>query len=66
MAIRVSVVVSMVADPPQRPILAGKNAEESEHELELTAGFEGSMRQQTMITHRYAEELNCAREQKYR
>ena len=59
-------MVSVVADPPQRSILGGKHAEESEHELELAAGLERAMRQQAMVPGCYAEELNSAREQKYR
>ena len=48
-------VVSMVADPPERSILACKHAKESEDELELAAGLERSVSQQSVITRRYAE-----------
>jgi hypothetical protein len=40
LAIRISVMMSMMADPPQRSVLTRKNTEKSEHELELAAGPE--------------------------
>jgi hypothetical protein len=51
----VAVVVPVVTDPPQRPVLARKNATKSEHELELAAGLERSVRQQAVIPRCYAK-----------
>ena len=64
LAIGIAVMVSMVADPPQRSVLAGENAEQREYELELPAGLERSVSEQAVVTRRDAEQLHPARDKK--
>ena len=51
-AIRMAVVMSVMSDPPERPILAGKDTEKGEHELEQLAGLERMMGEQSVIAPR--------------
>jgi len=53
----------VVPNPPEWPILAGKNTKQCEDELEYLTGLEGPMRQQPMITRGDPEDLKRARNQ---
>ena len=56
-------VMTMMPNPPHRPVLAGKHAEQGKNELEYAGGLEGSVREQSMIAHRDAEDLKRACDQ---
>jgi hypothetical protein len=60
-AVRVPVMVPMMADPPERAVLSGKNAKQSEYELKQSARLEGSVSEQTMIANRDTEHLGRER-----
>jgi hypothetical protein len=65
-SIRISVVMPVMPDPPERSILAGKNPEEGENELEQPAGLERSVCEQSMIACGDAEDLKRAGDQECR
>jgi len=60
-AIRISVMVSVVPDPPQWPILAGEHAEQREQELKRAARLERTVGEQPMISCGNPEQLDRAR-----
>src|SRR5713226_2331490 len=61
-AIRISVMVSVVPDPPQWPILAGEHAEQREQELKRAARLERTVGEQPMISCGNPEQLDRARD----
>jgi hypothetical protein len=63
-AVRMPVVISMVPDPPQRPVLAGEHAARGEDELKAAGRLEGTMRQQAVIAKGDTEDLDqrCQKE----
>jgi hypothetical protein len=62
----IRVVVPVMADPPEWPVLAGENPEQGQQELERTGSPERPMGQKSMITGGYAENLERARDQESR
>jgi hypothetical protein len=59
-------MVPVVADPPERSVLARKDTAKREHELELPARLEGAVCDQAVIAGRNAEHLERARHQENR
>ncbi len=64
--IRAAMVVAMMADPPQRAILASEHAERRQEELKCPTRLKRAMRQQAMVTRRNAEYLQDAGGDEYR
>jgi hypothetical protein len=57
------VVMPVVPDPPERPILARQDTEERENELEQLTGLERAVCQQSMIARGNPEDLKGAGDQ---
>src|ERR1700730_4942048 len=60
---RMAGVMPVMSDPPEPPILAGKDTEKGEHELEQLAGLERMMGEQSMIARGDPEDLQRAGDQ---
>jgi hypothetical protein len=55
--IGITVMMPVMADPPQRPVLRREHAEQGQHELKDTAGLKRAVCKQPVIAHRDAEHL---------
>jgi hypothetical protein len=65
-SIRIPVVMPVMPHPPEGAILAGKNTEEGENELEQPAGLERAVCEQSMIACGDPEDLKRAGDQECR
>jgi hypothetical protein len=65
-SIRIPVVMPVMPHPPEGAILAGKNTEESENELEQPAGLERAVCEQSLIACGDPEDLKRAGDQECR
>ena len=60
LGVRISVVMSMMRNPPKRPVLTGQDTQQRQHELEPSARAVGAMCQKAVIASGDPEDLEDA------